>query len=217
MEGRAADQLSLGVHAGRRVHPRADGRARLLGRGWILRSRSGRRRWDGQAGRGVDRRGDTEPRRVADHLRPLRRRVPGPVRTQSLVRPRSTSTYVRRQVPRARARGGAAAGASRRHIRVGRSSVRRSVRSRAGSVRTGSSRTPPAGDETLRPRGWAGRHWSPAIGAEHRARAARPPPSSTSRRSRRSRCRARAPPSCSSGSATTASPGTSARSPTRRC
>jgi len=27
----------------------------------------------------------------------------------------------------------------------------------------------PAGDESLRPRGWAGRHWSPAIGAEHRA------------------------------------------------
>jgi glycine cleavage system T protein len=26
-----------------------------------------------------------------------------------------------------------------------------------------------AGDEELRPRGWAGRHWSPAIGAEHRA------------------------------------------------
>jgi 4-methylaminobutanoate oxidase (formaldehyde-forming) len=25
------------------------------------------------------------------------------------------------------------------------------------------------GDETLRPRGWAGQHWSPAIGAEHRA------------------------------------------------
>ncbi|MGO9900437.1 MAG: GcvT family protein [Solirubrobacteraceae bacterium] len=27
----------------------------------------------------------------------------------------------------------------------------------------------PAGDESLRPRGWAGIHWSPAIGAEHRA------------------------------------------------
>jgi 4-methylaminobutanoate oxidase (formaldehyde-forming) len=27
----------------------------------------------------------------------------------------------------------------------------------------------PAGDESLRPRGWAGEHWSPAIGAEHRA------------------------------------------------
>jgi 4-methylaminobutanoate oxidase (formaldehyde-forming) len=26
-----------------------------------------------------------------------------------------------------------------------------------------------AGDEALRPRGWAGRHWSPAIGAEHEA------------------------------------------------
>jgi 4-methylaminobutanoate oxidase (formaldehyde-forming) len=26
-----------------------------------------------------------------------------------------------------------------------------------------------AGDEGLRPRGWAGRHWSPAIGVEHRA------------------------------------------------
>jgi glycine cleavage system aminomethyltransferase T/glycine/D-amino acid oxidase-like deaminating enzyme len=27
----------------------------------------------------------------------------------------------------------------------------------------------PGGDEALRPRGWAGEHWSPAIGAEHRA------------------------------------------------
>jgi glycine cleavage system aminomethyltransferase T len=27
----------------------------------------------------------------------------------------------------------------------------------------------PAGDESLRPRGWAGMHWSPAIGTEHRA------------------------------------------------
>ena len=27
----------------------------------------------------------------------------------------------------------------------------------------------PAGDKSLRPRGWAGQHWSPAIGAEHRA------------------------------------------------
>jgi glycine cleavage system aminomethyltransferase T/glycine/D-amino acid oxidase-like deaminating enzyme len=27
----------------------------------------------------------------------------------------------------------------------------------------------PAGDESLRPRGWAGEHWSPAIGAEHMA------------------------------------------------
>ena len=45
----------------------------------------------------------------------------------------------------------------------------RSGRSRAGSGRTGSSRTRRAGDESLRPRGWAGKLWSPAIGAEHRA------------------------------------------------
>jgi glycine cleavage system aminomethyltransferase T/glycine/D-amino acid oxidase-like deaminating enzyme len=30
-------------------------------------------------------------------------------------------------------------------------------------------RNAPAGDESLRPHGWAGMHWSPAIGAEHRA------------------------------------------------
>jgi glycine cleavage system aminomethyltransferase T/glycine/D-amino acid oxidase-like deaminating enzyme len=30
-------------------------------------------------------------------------------------------------------------------------------------------RNAPEGDESLRPRGWAGMHWSPAIGAEHRA------------------------------------------------
>ena len=50
--------------------------------------------------------------------------------------------------------------------RARRRSARPSARSPAGSARTGSSRTPPAGDEALRPRGWAGEHWSPAIGAE---------------------------------------------------
>ena len=76
--GRAADQRPGGVHAGRRVHPRADGRARLLGRGGILRPRSGRRRGNGEARRGMDRRGDAEPRRLADGLAPLRRGVPDP-------------------------------------------------------------------------------------------------------------------------------------------
>ncbi len=31
------------------------------------------------------------------------------------------------------------------------------------------ARNEPLGEESLRPRGWAGMHWSPAIGAEHRA------------------------------------------------
>ena len=50
---------------------------------------------------------------------------------------------------------------------IARGSRRRpSARSPAGSARTGSSRTRAAGDGSLRPRGWAGQHWSPAIGAE---------------------------------------------------
>ena len=47
------------------------------------------------------------------------------------------------------------------------STAQRSGRSRAGSGSTGTSRTPRRW--SLRPRGWAGEHWSPAIGAEHRA------------------------------------------------
>ena len=58
---------------------------------------------------------------------------------------------------------------SLRPTRGWQSSAPRSARRACGSGRTGSSRTPPPGDEALRPRGWAGRIWSPAIGAEHRA------------------------------------------------
>ena len=74
-----------------------------------------------------------------------------------------------------------------------------------------------AGDESLRPRGWAGRLWSPAIGAEHRAcREAAALFDETSLREDRRR-RATGPPTSSSASAPTASPATSAQSPTRRC
>ena len=67
------------------------------------------------------------------------------------------------------------------------STARRSARSRAGSGSTTTRRNAPAGDEALRPRGWAGLHWSPAIGAEHRGHAASAPRCSTRRRSPRSR------------------------------
>ena len=74
-----------------------------------------------------------------------------------------------------------------------------------------------AGDEALRPRGWAGQHWSPAIGAEHRATReavalfdessfAKLEIAGVGRRRRSSKA-----------SATTASPAGSARSPTPRC
>ena len=73
-----------------------------------------------------------------------------------------------------------------------------------------------AGDEALRPRGWAGRHG-------RRPSASSTPPaatasrSSTSLRLRSWRSRAPAPPSCSSTCATTGSRAASARSPTPRC
>ena len=72
------------------------------------------------------------------------------------------------------------------------------------------------GDESLRPRGWAGRHWSPAIGAEHRAcreAAALFDESSFAK----IEVSGEGAAGCSSGSATTASRATPARSPTRRC
>ena len=51
--------------------------------------------------------------------------------------------------------------------RARRRSARRSARSRAGSGRTGStSNAARPATRRLRPRGWAGEHWSPAIGAE---------------------------------------------------
>ena len=76
---------------------------------------------------------------------------------------------LRHQVPGPGAARRAAAAAAR-HVptRGCRSSAPPSARSRAGSARTGSSRTRRRG-RGLRPRGWAGEIWSPAIGAEHRA------------------------------------------------
>ena len=53
-----------------------------------------------------------------------------------------------------------------RHMRARRVA---SARRAAGSASTGTSRTPRRGDESLRPRGWAGENWSPAIEVEARA------------------------------------------------
>ena len=75
----------------------------------------------------------------------------------------------------------------------------------------------PGADESLRPRGWAGRHWSPAIGAEHRATRER------GRDLRRELVREARDRGARGGGAARAplrqpaSPATSGRSPTRRC
>ena len=130
---------------------------------------------------------------------------------------RGVRDLLRREVPRPRARRRDGRCGSRRRTRACRSSARRSARSPAGSGRTGSSRTRRRGDEALRPRGWAGRLWSPAIGAEHlacRETAALFDETSFAKIEISGERRGRA---SSRASARTASPATSARSPTRRC
>ena len=73
------------------------------------------------------------------------------------------------------------------------------------------------GDESLRPRGWAGRLWSPAIGAEHVAPAATTAALFDETSFAKIEIAGRARQTSSSGCATTRSRATSARSPTRRC
>ena len=77
---------------------------------------------------------------------------------------------LRRQVPGARAPGRPAAARSRPPIRASQelgAVVRREVRLGARELVRAERRE--RATRSLRPRGWAGRHWSPAIGAEHRA------------------------------------------------
>jgi 4-methylaminobutanoate oxidase (formaldehyde-forming) len=122
---------------------------------------------NGEAGRGVDRRGDAEPRRVADGFAPLRRGIPDSC-VHGRPHDRGLLDVLRRQVPGARARGGAALRLSPAYPRLqelGASFGEKSGWERANWFEPNAA----AGDESLRPRGWAGRHWSPAIGAEHRA------------------------------------------------
>ena len=113
-------------------------------------------------------RGDAVARRLAHGLAEVRCRVPV-ARVHACPHGRDLRDLLRRQVPGARAQRGPPVARLARVRAARRARRRRSVRSRAGSVRTGSSRMPPHGDESLRPRGWAGKHWSPAVGVEHRA------------------------------------------------
>ncbi len=212
---RPPDQRPRGVHARQRVHPRPDRRARLLGRGRVLRARPRRRGRDGAARRGVDPRRRAEPRRLGDGLAALRHGVPHAASTRSRARSRSTRRTTTCATRATSARPGDRF-APRRRTRACRSSAQPSARSPAGSGRTGSSRTPPpATSRCAREAGPAGS--GRRRSARSTARRARPPRSSTRRASRRSRSPAKAPPTSSSASATTRSPATSARSPTPRC
>ncbi len=142
--------------------------ARPLRRRRVLRPRPRRRRRHRQGDGRVDRRGRAQPRPLAHGRPPLRRAVPLARlhATRGSARPTRPTTTSATRTTSARRAGRCG---SRPPTPGTASTARRSARSPAGSGSTGTSRTPPAGDESLRPRGWAGQHWSPAIGAEHRA------------------------------------------------
>ena len=183
--GRAPGQRPRGVHTGRRVHPRPDRGARLLGRGRLLRARPGRRGRHGPPGRGVDRRRAAEPGRVGDGLPPIRPALHQP-RVHAGPHARGVLDVLRRQVPGPRAQAGRPLRLSPAYARLDGARARPSARSRAGSAPTGSSRTQRAATSRCgRADGRAAcgrRRSTPSTG-----RAASRPPSSTSPRSRRSR------------------------------
>ena len=165
---READQRARGVHARRRVHPRAVGGARLLGRRGLLRPRARGRGRDGAARRRVGRRGHAVARRLAHGLAALRCRLPARASTRSPARPRSTRPTTTSSTP-------GTSGTAGRPLRVSPAYERLAALGAAFGEKSGWERAnwfePNAadGDESLRPRGWAGKHWSPAVGVEHRA------------------------------------------------
>ena len=120
----------------------------------------------GQARRRVDRRGHAVARRLAHGLAPLRRAPTAAASTRSRARRRST----RRTTTSSTRATSASAG---RPLRVSSAYARLQELGAVFGEKSGWERAnwfePNAarGDESLRPRGWAGKLWSPAIGAEH--------------------------------------------------
>ena len=211
----AADQRARGVHARRRVPARRVARARVLRRRRLLRPRARGRGRDGQADGGVDRRGRAVARRVGDGHAALRRALPL-ARLHAEAHARGLRDLLRHQVPRPRAPGGAPAArlaglrlarGPRRRVRgeVGLG-ARQLVRGQRGGAATRRCARAAGPGSTGRPRS-----------APSTPPRARRPRCSTRPRSRSWRSAGRAPPSCSSGCATTASSAGRARSPTRRC
>ena len=163
-----ADQRPRGVHARRRVLPGGDRGARLLRGRRLLRARAGGRGRHRQGDGRVDRRPASrrcdlwamDVRRFGAHYR-------SPAYTLKRVR-EVYETYYDIKYPN-HERAGRAAAAGLAVLRLApraRRRVRREVGLGARELVRGQRG---GGDESLRPRGWAGMHWSPAIGAEHAA------------------------------------------------
>ena len=166
--GRQADQRPRGVHAGRRVHPRPDRGARPLDRRGLLRARARGRRRDGAARRRVDRRGR---RRRSTPGRWTRAGSAAHYRSREYTLARTLEvyeTYYDVKYPGHERQAGRPLRLSPTYPRLaelGAAFGEKSGWERANWFEPNAAR----GDESLRPRGWAGRLWSPAIGAEHRA------------------------------------------------
>ena len=165
---RPAHQRTRGLYARRRVHPRADRGARVLGGGRVLRPRDRGSRGHGQAHGRVDHRGPARPRHLGDGLTPLRPAIPQP-RLRPGAHDRGLRHLLRRQVPGPRAQFRQAATAAARLPAPCGSRRQPSARKPAGNGSTGSSPTPSPATRPCGPPGWAGQLWSPAVGAEHRA------------------------------------------------
>ena len=122
----------------------------------------------GRADGRVDRRGRAVDRRVGDGHPPLRPALPLARATRSSAPGRCTRPTTTSATPATSARPG-------RPLRISSAYPWHREHGAAFGEKSGWERVnwyesnAPAGDESLRPRGWAGMHWSPAIGAEHRA------------------------------------------------
>ena len=208
-----ADQRAGGVHARQRVLPRRDRGAWLLRRRGVLRARARGRGRHRPGDRRVDRRGRAESRPLGDGHPPVRLPVPLALPTARI---RETyETYYDIRYPNHERSAG-------RPLRMspGERLARRARRRVRGEVGLGAGQLVRVerrrGDESLRPRGWAGStgrlRSAPSIG--RRAKRWR---SSTRARSRSWRSRARRRRNCWSGCATTGSRARWASSPTPRC
>ena len=211
-----ADQRPRGLHPRQRVLPGRDRGRRALRRRRVLRARPGRRRRHRQGDGRVDRRGRADPGPLAHGHPPLRRAVPLALLHRTPASRRPTRPTTTSAIPTTSAQAG-------RPLRVTPANAWHAEHGAAFGEKSGWERVnwyesnAAAGDESLRPRGWAGQHWSPAIGAEHRAtREARRDLRRDLVREARDR-RPRRRRRWSSGSATTRSRAIPAASPTPRC
>ena len=143
--GRQADQRPGGVHARRRVHPRPVGRARLLGRGRLLRARPRRR---GRHGTSSSPSGSSTARRrsTSGTWTPAASAPRTGRREYTLARTKEIyETYYDVKYPGHERQAGRPLRDLARLRAACASSARSSARSPAGSARTGSSRTRPRG------------------------------------------------------------------------